>query len=120
MDMALTVCHSVSYENSDAARVACPNGKWVREASRHGQILVTDNGRTIAKILPDTGETGIPYFARRQPSKTFTRLDESGKALHETLTSLRSCLREDLLNKFALRRRVGLPVGLEAFGQCAL
>jgi antitoxin (DNA-binding transcriptional repressor) of toxin-antitoxin stability system len=54
-------------------------GKWVREASRHGQILVTDNGRTIAKILPETGERGVPYFAQRKPSTAFIRLDETGK-----------------------------------------
>jgi prevent-host-death family protein len=54
-------------------------GKWVRQASRHGQILVTDNGRTIAKIVPETGESRIPYFAQREPSAPFLRLDENGK-----------------------------------------
>ena len=41
-------------------------GKLVREASRHGQILVTDNGRTIAKIVPAVQPEGAPYFARRK------------------------------------------------------
>ncbi len=54
-------------------------GELVRDASRHGQILVTDNGRTIAKILPETEGTGTPYFAGRKPSKAFFRLDESGR-----------------------------------------
>ena len=54
-------------------------GELVRDASRHGQILVTDNGRTIAKILPETDGTGFPYFAQREPSRAFSRLDESGK-----------------------------------------
>ncbi len=54
-------------------------GELVRDASRYGQILVTDNGRTIAKILPETEGTGVPYFAERKPSRSFRRLDESGK-----------------------------------------
>jgi prevent-host-death family protein len=54
-------------------------GELVRDAARHGQILVTDNGRTIAKILPETGDTGTPYFADRKPSRAFLLLDENGK-----------------------------------------
>ena len=54
-------------------------GQVVREASRHGQILVTDNGRTIAKILPETKGSGVPYFAKRNASGAFRVLDESGK-----------------------------------------
>jgi len=54
-------------------------GELVRDASRYGQISVTDNGRTIAKILPETEESGVPYFEERQPSRDFRRLDESGK-----------------------------------------
>lgn len=54
-------------------------GELVREASRHGHILVTDNGRTIAKIVPETSETAVPYFARRKSSTAFARLDASGK-----------------------------------------
>ena len=54
-------------------------GKLVREASRHGQILVTDNGRTIAKIVPETEATAAPYFGRRKTSTAFSKLDDSGK-----------------------------------------
>ena len=54
-------------------------GKLVRDASRHGHILVTDHGRTIAKIIPEKNGRGVPYFAQRNPSKAFTRLDASGK-----------------------------------------
>ena len=54
-------------------------GQLVRAASHHGEIRVTDNGRVIARILPDAGETKVPYFARRQPSEAFKRLDESGR-----------------------------------------
>ena len=51
----------------------------MRKVSVHGEILVTDNGRTIAKILPENGRTGKPYFAQRKPSSAFLRLDKSGK-----------------------------------------
>jgi prevent-host-death family protein len=54
-------------------------GELVRDASRHGYILVTDNGRTIAKIVPETNEAGVLYFAQRKPSKAFAKLDASGK-----------------------------------------
>jgi prevent-host-death family protein len=54
-------------------------GEVVRAASQHGEILVTDRGHTIAKILPQAGETKLPYFARRKPSPAFRKLDASGK-----------------------------------------
>ena len=54
-------------------------GELVRDASRYGQILVTDNGRTIAKILPESDSSGAPYFSVRHPSDAFLRLDQSGK-----------------------------------------
>jgi prevent-host-death family protein len=71
-------------------------GELVREASRHGQILVTDNGRTIAKIVPETDETGVPYFTQRKPSAAFCRLDKTGKTGRGTdVTELISEDRED-------------------------
>ena len=55
-------------------------GKLVREASRQGQILVTDNGRTVAKILPESEPLEAPYFARRKfISPEIRKLIESGK-----------------------------------------
>jgi prevent-host-death family protein len=54
-------------------------GELVRAASRHGEIRVTDNGRVVAKIVPEGEQAKIPYFARRRPSAAFRRLDESGK-----------------------------------------
>jgi len=41
-------------------------GRWVRAAARHGEILVTDNGRTVAKLTPETESHDTPYFARRK------------------------------------------------------
>lgn len=71
-------------------------GQLVREASRHGQILVTDNGRAIAKIVPETEGNAVPYFGRRKPSAAFSRLDASGKTGHGTdVTRLISDDRED-------------------------
>jgi prevent-host-death family protein len=71
-------------------------GQWVREASRHGQILVTDNGRTIAKIVPETRGSAVPYFGQRKPSTAFSRLDQSGKTARGTnVTQLISADRED-------------------------
>ena len=55
-------------------------GELVREASRHGEIRVTDNGRVVAKILPLAEPATIPYFARRRyVSPTLKRLIESGR-----------------------------------------
>jgi antitoxin (DNA-binding transcriptional repressor) of toxin-antitoxin stability system len=54
-------------------------GELVRAASRLGEIHVTDNGRVITKILPQTKLAEVPYLARRKPSAAFKRLDDSGK-----------------------------------------
>jgi prevent-host-death family protein len=71
-------------------------GELVRAASRHGHILVTDNGRIIAKIIPDTDGTGVPYFARRRVTSAFSKLDASGKTGSGTdVTQLISEGRED-------------------------
>jgi len=71
-------------------------GELVREASQHGHILVTDNGRMIAKIVPETNGTVVPYFAQRKCSRAFARLDASGKTGRGTdATQLISEDRED-------------------------
>jgi prevent-host-death family protein len=71
-------------------------GELVRDASRHGHILVTDHGHIIAKIVPETNGAGIPYFAQRNASKAFSKLDASGKTGRGTgVTQLISEDRED-------------------------
>jgi prevent-host-death family protein len=71
-------------------------GEWVREAARYGQIRVTDNGRPVARILPETEPGGAPYFANRKPSAAFARLDSSGRTARGTdVTQLISDNRED-------------------------
>jgi prevent-host-death family protein len=54
-------------------------GELVREAARYGEIRVTDNGRVVAKIVPQNEAPRVPYFARRQSSAAFKKLDASGK-----------------------------------------
>jgi len=54
-------------------------GELVRQAARYGEISVTDNGHVVASIVPRGETRETPYFARRQSSAAFKRLDESGK-----------------------------------------
>ena len=54
-------------------------GRWVREAARHGQIIVTDSGRPVARLVPEQQAAEAPYFARRKRSARFRKLDDSGK-----------------------------------------
>ena len=44
-----------------------------------GEILVTDRGTTVAKIVPQHDEPETPYFARRKLTTAFRKLMESGK-----------------------------------------
>lgn len=46
-------------------------GKWVRNVDQFGEIHVTDHGKTVAKIVPQAAESGVPYFARRKLSPRF-------------------------------------------------
>ena len=55
-------------------------GELVRQASRHGEIRVTDSGRIVAKILPEAEPAQVPYFARRRyVSPRMKRLIETGR-----------------------------------------
>jgi prevent-host-death family protein len=55
-------------------------GELVRQASRHGEIRVTDSGRIVAKILPEAEPTQVPYFARRRyVNPRMKRLIETGR-----------------------------------------
>jgi prevent-host-death family protein len=80
MLILLSLCVPIRHVKTVTIReLHAKTGKLVREASRHGHILVTDNGRTIAKIVPETNEPRSPYFAQRKPSAAFAKLDASGK-----------------------------------------
>ena len=54
-------------------------GELVRSASRYGEIQVTDNGRVVARILPQAPPPAVPYFSRRRPSVAFKKLDSRGR-----------------------------------------
>jgi antitoxin (DNA-binding transcriptional repressor) of toxin-antitoxin stability system len=54
-------------------------GEWVRLAAKHGAILVTDRGKTVAKIMPEAGPQDTPYFSRRVVTPSFRSLMDGGK-----------------------------------------
>ena len=54
-------------------------GEWVRKVEQFGEIHVTDHGKTVAKIVPQAAESGVPYFARRKLTPAFRKLMERGK-----------------------------------------
>jgi antitoxin (DNA-binding transcriptional repressor) of toxin-antitoxin stability system len=49
-------------------------GRWVRKAAAFGEIHVSERGRTIAKIVPQTAPPKVPYFARRKLSRRFRNI----------------------------------------------
>ena len=54
-------------------------GRWVRRAADFGEIRVTDRGRAVAKLVPESPAPATPFFARRTPSARFQRLARSGR-----------------------------------------
>jgi prevent-host-death family protein len=71
-------------------------GELVRQAVYQGQILVTDRGRVVARIIPEKDGDRIPFFRDRRPSAEFQLLDDSGRTARGTdVTVLISEDRED-------------------------
>jgi prevent-host-death family protein len=71
-------------------------GELVRQAYHQGQILVTDRGRVVARIIPEKDEDRVPYFRYRKASTEFQLLDDGGQTAHGTdVTVLISEDRED-------------------------
>jgi prevent-host-death family protein len=54
-------------------------GEYIRKAAKQGEILVTDRGKTVAKIVPQEETPPIPYFARRILNPGFRKLMKSGR-----------------------------------------
>jgi len=54
-------------------------GEYVRKVAETGEIYVTDHGKTVAKIVPQTEPPRTPYFARRKLTPAFRKLMESGE-----------------------------------------
>jgi len=55
-------------------------GEWIRRAADHGEILVTERGKALAKILPEADRKGTPYFSKRRMSPAFRRLLDRGRS----------------------------------------
>ncbi len=54
-------------------------GSWVKQAEHFGEIVVTDHGKIVARIIPQVCEEVTPYFARRKLTPAFRKLMEGGK-----------------------------------------
>ena len=54
-------------------------GEYIRKAVKEGAILVTDRGKTVAKIVPQEETPQVPYFARRVLTPGFRKLMKSGR-----------------------------------------
>lgn len=52
--------------------------EWVRSAAQYGELSVTDEGRTVARIVPQEPEDETPFFARREMTPAFAALLKSG------------------------------------------
>jgi antitoxin (DNA-binding transcriptional repressor) of toxin-antitoxin stability system len=67
-------------------------GKWVRQVTVQGAILVTDNGRAIAKMVPEVPAPKLPYFANRrfinQKMKRWIELGELGRGDTDVTTGI--------------------------------
>jgi antitoxin (DNA-binding transcriptional repressor) of toxin-antitoxin stability system len=59
-------------------------GQWVRGVRRHGEVLVTDRGKAVARLSPEAPRDEVPYFARRVWSPAFQKLAASGKLARGT------------------------------------
>lgn len=49
-------------------------GKWVRKAGELGEVLVTERGRVVAKIVPAKEPPTQPYFSRRKFTRAFASI----------------------------------------------
>ncbi len=49
-------------------------GEWVRQAAQYGEILVTDRGKTVAKLVPPDESPKWSSFKDWQPSPEFAAI----------------------------------------------
>jgi len=54
-------------------------GAYVRKAAKTGEILISDRGRVVAKIVHLAAQPETPYFARRNLTPAFRKLLRDGK-----------------------------------------
>jgi prevent-host-death family protein len=74
--LCVTMCHMKTISIRELHE---KTGEYVRQAAKHGEIYVTDRGRTIAKIVPQHETQKAPYFAVRKLTDAFLKLTKSGK-----------------------------------------
>ena len=48
--------------------------QWVRQAAQYGEILVTDSGKTVAKLVPLAQAPGTASFKDWQPSLDYAAI----------------------------------------------
>ncbi|MBV8207988.1 MAG: hypothetical protein JO041_14465 [Acidobacteria bacterium] len=46
-------------------------GRWVRQASAAGEVVVTERGRVIARIVPAAPAPSIPFFSHPAFTRAF-------------------------------------------------
>jgi len=70
-------------------------GDWVRRAAKHGEILVTDRGQPVAKIVPEQTPPKQPYFANRKLLPEFEAFEKRSVGRRFTVDRAISEDRED-------------------------
>ena len=87
--MCVTPCHM---KTVSIRQLHARTGALVREPSHQGEIRVTDRGRVVAKIVPQTEPAQIPYFARRRyisaRVKTLIQNGRLGRAGTDSTTAI--------------------------------
>ena len=54
-------------------------GHYIRKAAARQRVIVTDNGRAIAEVVPLVDAPAAPFFARRILRPDFRKMAEQGK-----------------------------------------
>lgn len=61
-----SVSHCVTLKPITIRELHARTGRWVRAAARHGEIVVTDHGKPVARVVAEAEPPAVPYFARRK------------------------------------------------------
>jgi prevent-host-death family protein len=54
-------------------------GHYVRKATGRQRVIVTDNGRAIAELVPLTPVSSVPFFSCRPLRPAFKKMLDGGK-----------------------------------------
>ena len=78
MDIDVSPC--VTMKTITIRELHAATGRWVRAAAKVGEIVVTDRGKVVAKLIPEAEPREVPYFARRKFLKaSLKQAIESGR-----------------------------------------